>query len=160
MNEIMSIVDKKRFTKEEQAGNEVVFTLIWFIIQVIIIPIIYKNNAAINEINLINLVCIIGLSYYVVKQIFFSETDGVGAILGTAVLSVVWMFCLLIGGKIISGYTETLTYDKLMQNIELEMTIMSIHLVVLTLLAIVNAVQQYIQDKSMTLKTSQTQQKL
>lgn len=163
MRETPSIADNKRFTKAQQENNESIITFIWFIIQVIIAPIIYKNNTAINEINQINaisLVFSIGLSYYIVKQIFFIDTDGWFPIIETMLLSIVWILCLAIVGEVIVMSTNTLTYDTLLKIIDLEFIIMGTHIVVLVLIVIVTAVQEYIQVESKTLKSSQTQQKL
>lgn len=163
MSETSNISDNKRFTKAQQENNESIITFIWFLIQVIIAPIIYKNNTAINEINqidAISLVFSIGLSYYIVKQIFFIDTDGWFPIIETVLLSIGWLLCLAIVGEVIVMSTNILSYDKLIKTIDEELIIIGTHIVLLVLIVIVTSIQQYIQEKSKTLKSSQTHQKL
>lgn len=101
---------QKREHQEKYADN---ITLLYFIIQSVILPIIYMNSQTLQGMDINFLVCIIGISYYMLKQIFFSDTSSFDSILETLVCAFLWLMCIAIGSLVVASYTETFNDNQL-----------------------------------------------
>lgn len=159
MNETLTLKENKRFSEEQQIRNEVVIGLIYFIIQAVVIPILYMNNTMFQNSNIINSICVVGIIYYLLKQIFFSESDGIASAIGFCILSIVWLVSLSIIGKLMLNNIEIFNQNQFEQNIGLVCKIVLVNIGIIVGIFFISLVQEYIQDQALNQKLKGYKQK-
>lgn len=152
--------EKKKFTEEQQNIHEVISTLTLFIIQAIVIPILYINTTIFKDINMTNTLCIVGLIYFILKQMYFSGSDGSGSGLGICGLSFLWMVILFIFGPLIVNNTEISNQTQLQQGIDLAIKCMGVNLGIILTVFLITLIQEYIQDTTLEQNTTRYRQNI
>lgn len=160
MHETLNLKENKKFTEEQQKHNELIITVIYFIIQTIVIPIIYVNTTIFKNINITSTLWAVGLVYYVLKQIYFSDSDGAGAALGNCILSVVWIIVLLLITSFILTNIEMLKQNQIEQSIDLVFKSIFVNILIIFTIFVITIFQEYIQDKSLHQKLTGHKQKI
>ena len=136
---------------EKQDLYDCVITCIFFIIQGVILPIMYINNTTLQKIGLIKLVCIVGIIYYILQQTFFSETDDTYIVVAWAA-SVLWVIFLIIGGLCFVAFSNMIDMIQLLKGLKVVISSIAINTIFIVIIAGINELQEEIINKAKSLK--------
>lgn len=87
--------------KDHEEDIEIIIAIIYIILQAVLLPTIYTKIAYLQQIKITEIVCLVGIFYYIINQVFFSYTKYVNATLVTIIFTIIWVVLLTVGGTVI-----------------------------------------------------------